>query len=123
MAAGGLIEQHLPDRVGHDAHSPSPGMYSSHQVEPVGGSLLAEVLGDHPLDVPTYHHQAVVPESLSGSAWAASAWHEDGTLEAMEDRSGRFRLAVQWHAEEAESADLFAALVSAAASGVGVALP
>ena len=42
------------------------------------------------------------------------AWHEDGTLEAMEDRTGRFRLAVQWHAEESECADLFAAVVRAA---------
>ncbi len=115
VAAGAMIEQHLPDRVGHEGHSPSPGVYTSHPVVPVPGSLLAEVLGALPLDVPTYHHQAVVAGSLSGTAWVPSAWHEDGTLEAMEDRSGRFRLAVQWHAEEAEAADLFAALVSAAA--------
>ena len=114
VAAGGVLEQHLPDRVGHEAHSPRPGVYTSHHVEPVGGSVLAGILGDLPLDVPTYHHQAVVPESLAGTGWSPSAWHEDGTLEAMEDRSGRFRVAVQWHAEEGECADLFAALVSAA---------
>ena len=118
VAAGAMIEQHVPDRVGHEGHSPSPGVYSAHQVAPVAGSLLAEVLGDLPLDVPTYHHQAVVAGSLSGTGWVPSAWHEDGTLEAMEDRSGRFRLAVQWHAEEAESADLFAALVSAAGAAL-----
>ncbi|MBM6400510.1 gamma-glutamyl-gamma-aminobutyrate hydrolase family protein [Phycicoccus sonneratiae] len=116
VAAGGRIEQHVPDRVGHEAHSPRPGVYSSHHVDPVDGSRLAGLLGDEPLDVPTYHHQAVVPDSLDGTGWAPSAWHEDGTLEAMEDPRSRFRLAVQWHAEEGESPALFAALVSEARS-------
>ncbi len=114
VAAGGRIEQHVPDRVGHEAHSPRPGVYSSHHVDPVGGSRLARVIGDDAVDVPTYHHQAVVPESLEGTGWVPSAWHEDGTLEAMEAPAGRFRLAVQWHAEEGEHPALFTALVEAA---------
>ncbi|MGG5258462.1 gamma-glutamyl-gamma-aminobutyrate hydrolase family protein [Phycicoccus avicenniae] len=114
VAAGGVLEQHVPDRVGHEAHSPRPGVYSSHHVEPVTGSLLAGVVGEESLDVPTYHHQAVVPDSLRTTSWQPAAWHEDGTLEAMEDPSARFRVAVQWHAEEAEGAALFEALVEAA---------
>lgn len=118
VAAGGRLEQHLPDRVGHEAHCPRPGVYTSHHVEPVAGSVLAAVVGTGRLDVPTYHHQAVLPESIEGTGWVASAWHEDGTLEAMECPSARFRLAVQWHAEEADGAALFEALVDAArASG------
>lgn len=115
VADGGALEQHLPDRVGHEAHCPSPGMYTSHHVDPVPGSLLASVVGELPLDVPTYHHQAVLASSLEGSGWVPAAWHGDGTLEAMEDPRARFRLGVQWHAEEGELADLFVALVRAAA--------
>ena len=114
VAAGGRLEQHLPDRVGHEGHNPRPGVYSSHHVRPVEGTRLAGLVGDGDLDVPTYHHQAVVPESVEGTGWAPAAWHEDGTLEAMECPAARFRLAVQWHAEEAEGAELFGALVEAA---------
>ncbi|MBM6405628.1 gamma-glutamyl-gamma-aminobutyrate hydrolase family protein [Phycicoccus sp. CSK15P-2] len=114
VAAGARLEQHVPDRVGHEGHSPSPGVYSSHHVEPVAGSLLAGVVGPGAVDVPTYHHQAVEPSTLAGTGWQPAAWHEDGTLEAMECPAARFRLAVQWHAEEAEGAALFEALVQAA---------
>ena len=113
VAAGATLEQHLPDVVGHDAHCPRPGVYASHHVTPVPGSRLAGLLGEEPVDVPTYHHQAVRPASLEGSGWVAAAWHDDGTLEAMEDATGRFRVAVQWHAEESEGAALFEALVAA----------
>ena len=116
VAAGASLDQHLPEVVGHDAHNPQPGVYASHHVAPVPGTRLARLLGDDPLDVPTYHHQAVTPGTLEGSGFVASAWHEDGTLEAMEDPVGRFRLAVQWHAEEAEGAALFEALVDAASA-------
>lgn len=116
VASGGVLEQHLPDRVGHDAHSPRPGEYASHHAEPVEGTRLAELLGTQPLDVPTYHHQAVRPESLEGTPYRASAWHADGTLEAMEDPTARFRLAVQWHPEAGEDGRLFDALVAAAAA-------
>ena len=89
VAAGGALEQHVPDVVGHDAHCPRPGEYSSHHATPVAGTRLAELLGTEPLDVPTYHHQAVRPETLEDTAYRPSAWHEDGTLEAMEDPSSR----------------------------------
>ncbi|MGL4174671.1 MAG: gamma-glutamyl-gamma-aminobutyrate hydrolase family protein [Dermatophilaceae bacterium] len=114
VAAGARLEQHVPDRVGHEGHCPRPGVYSSHHVTPVPGSALAGLLGEQPLDVPTYHHQAVVPESLAGSGWVASAWHDDGTLEAMEHPAGRFRLGVQWHPEAGDDGRLFDALVAAA---------
>jgi len=114
VAAGATLLQHLPEVVGHEAHCPEPGVYASHHITPVRGSRLAALLGEEPVDVPTYHHQAVRPGSLEGSGWAAAAWHDDGTLEAMEDRSGHFRVAVQWHAEESEGVALFDALVAAA---------
>ncbi|HSF98689.1 MAG TPA: gamma-glutamyl-gamma-aminobutyrate hydrolase family protein [Ornithinibacter sp.] len=114
VAAGGLLEQHLPDAVGHEAHCPQPGTYSSHSVTPVEGSRLAAILGGEPLDVLTYHHQAVRPQSLEGTAYRASAWHADGTLEGMEDPASAFRVAVQWHPEAGDDPRLFDALVASA---------
>jgi putative glutamine amidotransferase len=114
VAAGGSLEQHLPDVVGHEAHCPQPGSYSSHSVTPVDGSRLAAVLGVEALDAPTYHHQAVRPQSLEGTAYRPSAWHADGTLEAMEDPSMPFRVAVQWHPEAGDDPRLFEALVASA---------
>lgn len=110
VAAGGSLEQHLPDRVGHTAHSPTLGVYASHHVSVVEGSYLAQVLGTDPLDVPTYHHQAVAEHP----GYVASAWHEDGTVEAMEDPGVPFRVAVQWHPEAGTDGRLFDALVAAA---------
>lgn len=117
VAVGGSLEQHLPDLVGHDAHCPRPGEYTSHHVTPMEGTLLGELLGTGPVDVPTYHHQAVHPQSLAGTAYRPSAWHADGTLEAMEDPASTFRLAVQWHPEAGTDGRLFDALVTTAAGG------
>lgn len=114
VAAGGSLDQHLPDVVGHEAHSPAPGVYASHHVDVVADTLLAGVLGTEPMDVPTYHHQSVRAESVPGTAYVPCAWHEDGTLEAMESPASRFRLAVQWHPEMGNDGRLFAALVGAA---------
>jgi putative glutamine amidotransferase len=114
VEAGAVLDQHLPEVVGHESHSPSPGEYSSHHATPADGTRLAALLGTEPLDVPTYHHQAVRPESLEGTPYRAAAWHEDGTLEGMEDAGSTFRLAVQWHPEAGDDGRLFTALVEAA---------
>ena len=114
VAAGAALEQHLPDVVGHDAHCPRPGEYASHHATPVAGTRLAALLGTDTLDVPTYHHQAVRPDSLEATPYRPSAWHPDGTLEAMEDPASGFRLAVQWHPEAGDDGRLFDALVAAA---------
>ena len=109
VAAGGVLEQHLPERVGHNDHSPAPATYGTHPVEPVPGTIVAKILGPA-LGVPHYHHQSV----LTHPGYVASAWAPDGTLEAMEDTSARFRVAVQWHPEHGDDPRLFEALVAAA---------
>ncbi len=111
VAAGGLLEQHVPDRVGHDEHSPAPGDVRQPRVRTVAGTRLAEILGEE-ADVPSYHHQSV----LTHPGYEASAWADDGTLEAMEDPDAFFRLAVQWHPEVGTDPRLFRALVEAAMS-------
>jgi putative glutamine amidotransferase len=109
VQAGGTLEQHLPDRVGSDVHSPAPGVYGSHPVRTVPGTRLAQLLGEGEVTA-SYHHQSV----LTHPGYAPAAWADDGTLEAMEDPGSGFRLAVQWHPETGQDARLFDALVGAA---------
>jgi putative glutamine amidotransferase len=109
VAAGGHLEQHVPDRVGHFDHSPGRSTYGTHPVQTVPGTRISDILGAE-LDVPTFHHQSV----LTHPGYTPSAWAPDGTLEAMEDEAARFRLGVQWHPEQSSDRRLFEALVRAA---------
>jgi putative glutamine amidotransferase len=114
VAAGGVLEQHVPDRVGHVDHSPAIAVYGHHPVTTVAGTRLAALLGEAS-DVPSYHHQSV----LTHPGFEPSAWADDGTLEAIEDPSARFRLGVQWHPEVGDDPRLFEALVEAARERLG----
>ena len=96
VAHGGTLYQHLPDVVGHEEHSPTPGEMSKHRVKIAPDSLLRKVLGWDERYVPTHHHQAV--ERLAPEL-SAVAWADDGTIEAIESPTGPFLVGVQWHAE------------------------
>jgi putative glutamine amidotransferase len=113
VAAGGTLEQHVPDRVGHEDHSPRSVDYGSHSVRTVEGTRLNELLGQGVV-VPSSHHQSV----LSHPGYVPTAWAPDGTLEAMEHPASRFRLAVQWHPEAGEDTRLFDALIRACGAPV-----
>lgn len=113
VAAGGSLVQHLPDVVGTTVHSPELGVFHTHDVSVVEDTRLADILGVEVQSVPTYHHQSVEPGSLASSPYRPSAWHTDGTLEAIEDPAGRFRVAVQWHPEAGADPRLFDGLVAA----------
>jgi len=108
VAAGGTLEQHLPDLVGHDEHSPAPGVYGTHTVRTVEGTRVSALLGQQ-VAIPSYHHQSVA----SHPGYVPAAWAPDGTLEAMEHPPSRFRLAVQWHPEAGQDDRLFDAFVKA----------
>lgn len=110
VAAGGTLEQHLPDLVGHQEHSPAPGVYGSHSVRTVEGTTVSALLGQQVV-IPSYHHQCV----SSHPGYVPAAWAPDGTLEAMERPESRFRLAVQWHPEAGQDDRLFDAFVQACA--------
>jgi len=109
VGAGGSLEQHVPDRVGHEQHSPGGDRFGSITVEVRPGSRLRSLVGEH-LDVHCHHHQAV----RTHPGFEAVAWAPDGTLEAFESPGERFCLGVQWHPEMAVDAGLFAGLVRAA---------
>jgi putative glutamine amidotransferase len=109
VAAGGKLDQHVPDLVGHEQHSPGGDRFGSTTVRIEDGTLLASLVGDH-LEVHCHHHQAV----RSHPGFRAVAWATDGTVEAMESADARFRVAVQWHPEMAVDAGIFSGLVRAA---------
>ena len=107
--AGGALDQHTPDVVEHDQHSPGGDEYGAVDVETIDGSRLRTLIGDRH-HVRCHHHQSV--RSHPGFAPAAVA--TDGTTEAMERPGERFYLGVQWHPETAADAGLFRGLVQAA---------
>jgi len=122
VARGGTLAQHLPEVTGHDGHQASPGTFGQHPVRIAPGSRLAGLLGPPDpargglwLDVPTAHHQAI---DRLGSGLLATAWAEDGTIEAVEfaDRD-EFLIAVQWHPEAGTDPRLFRALLRSAQAG------
>ena len=111
VAAGGRLEQHLPDRLGAQVHAPARGEYGAHSVDIAAGSRLAGILGDQ-VDVSSYHHQGV----LTHPGLEPVAWAGDGVLEALEDPAARFCVGVLWHPEVGTDPRLFEALVHAAAT-------
>ncbi len=106
---GGSLEQHLPDTVGEDAHSPGGDAFGDVEVETRPGTRLRMLVGDR-VAVGCHHHQAV----REHPGFVPSAYACDGTLEAMEGPAERFVVAVQWHPETRADAGLFAGLVAAA---------
>jgi putative glutamine amidotransferase len=110
VALGGDLEQHVPDRVAADTHKQTPGVFADHDVEVVGGTKLAAIVGDR-TDVKSHHHQGY---GALGEGLRESARAPDGTVEALEDPARRFTLGVLWHPEEGEDLALFEALVAEA---------
>ena len=96
VARGGTLHQHLPDVVGSSRYEGKDGVFASVPVKVVEGTLLAAV---HPIerDVPVYHHQAI---DALGEGLIVSALSDDGVIEAVEDPSLGFCVAVQWHPEQ-----------------------
>lgn len=110
---GGTLEQHLPDRVGHEGHDPGGPRYGSTTVTARPGTRVHRLVGAE-TRVHCHHHQAV----RTHPGFAAVAWAEDGTVEGMEREGSAFWLGVQWHPEEAVDRRLFRGLVEAAADRI-----
>ena len=108
VACEGTLHQHLP---GH--RQTEPGCQVTHEVEVLAGTHLAALLGAGPLEVNSFHHQAV---DRLGRGLRIAACAADGTIEAIEGEG--FVLGVQWHAEALADSRLFGALVTAAEPGL-----
>jgi len=111
VALGGTLIQHLPDVVGHHKHSPISGGYGEHKVVVGGSGRLAGIVGPGSLAVPTHHHQGI---DRLAAGLTATAWSDDGLIEAVELDSHPFVIGVQWHPEAGNQQGLFRALVAAA---------
>src|SRR3954447_75539 len=59
VACGGTLEQHLPQRLGHERHRPVPGAWAEHEVRIEPGSLVARAARTERLTVKSHHHQGV----------------------------------------------------------------
>jgi len=112
LARGGTLIEHLPDVVGHEDHRLVPGAFGDHDVRLASGSLAARAAGELTHATKSHHHQGV---DEIGTGFEVTGWAVvDGLPEALEDRSRRFALGVQWHPEADPTAREIAALVEAA---------
>lgn len=111
VGLGGTLHQHLPDRLGHTAHLPAPGVFGRVPVKIAPDSRLAGYLG-HEVEVACHHHQGL---DALGAGLVPVAWAPDGSVEAVELPAAPFAMGIQWHPEE-DTTDirLFEALVRAA---------
>ncbi|GAA1464293.1 gamma-glutamyl-gamma-aminobutyrate hydrolase family protein [Nocardiopsis exhalans] len=114
VCRGGTLNQHVPDVVGHTGHRQRTGIFDTHPVTVAEHSRTARVLGRTMLDVPTYHHQSV---AALGRNVSATAWAEDGTVEAIEYTDVFNVLGVQWHPEMGTDPALFTWLTERAGEG------
>ena len=112
--AGGILDQHTPDLVGTELHSPGGDAYGTVDVATAAGSRLAALVGAE-VEVSCHHHQSVA----SHPGFTAVAHASDGTVEAIEAAGDRFCLAVQWHPETRVEVGLMAGLVAAARARAG----
>jgi putative glutamine amidotransferase len=115
VAAGGTLDQHTPDVVGHEEHNPRPGVFGDTAVTTGEESALRTIIGPG-VTVHCHHHQSV----RSHPGYVPTAWAADGTLEAMEAEGRRFCIGVQWHPEMGRDQRLFDALVRAASGAPAV---
>lgn len=119
VCRGGHLVQHVDDlpRAPRVEHYREDHQSAFHAVRIEPDSLLARIVGRTALDVNSRHHQVVDGRSL-GTELRPVAFAPDGVVEAVEDRTRPFFLAVQWHPEDLidrpEHLRLFEALVAAA---------
>lgn len=97
IAEGGSLHQHLPALSGMQQHSQrNKDGTPVHAVRLEPNSTLAKHYGELSIRASSYHHQAI---DKLGAELKATAWTEDGVIEAVEGTGDNFVLGVQWHPE------------------------
>jgi putative glutamine amidotransferase len=91
VARGGTLRQHLANH-----RQGLPGSVATHEVALEPGSRLAQIIGEGPISVNSFHHQAV---RRLGRGLRGVAHSPDAVVEAIEDPGADFVIGVQWHAE------------------------
>jgi putative glutamine amidotransferase len=112
VACGGTLDQHVPERVGHDDHRHTPGQFSDHEVRLEEGSLAARAVGAGTTAIKSHHHQGIdeLGEGLVATGWSTA----DGIVEAIELEGKLYALGVLWHPEQDERSRVVGSLVEAA---------
>ncbi len=97
VARGGDLVQDLAETVGSDHR------HLVHQIDVLEASPLRQVLPGERMTISCYHHQGL---GALGDGLRASAYAEDGTIEAvaLDDHDGWY-LGVQWHPEDTAATD------------------
>ena len=98
VAIGSSLYQDIPsqfaDRLTHKIVENEDDSW--HNIVIQQGSLLNEITGNSVVEVNSKHHQAL---KVIGDGFTVTAQSKDGIIEAIEDRSKRFMLGVQYHPE------------------------
>lgn len=119
VACGGTLYQDLSERGGtvpeHRTKREERAQLR-HGVRVLPGTRLHQIVGEEALKVTSTHHQFI---NRLGNGLKATAFSDDGIIEAIELTSHPFFLAVQWHPERMADRDaaqlaLFQALVRGA---------
>ena len=91
VALGGTLDQHLPERLGHERHRHTPGSFGDHEVRLEPGSLAARAAGGERSAVKSHHHQGVekLGEGLVATGLVARrrAWSRRSSCPATRTRS------------------------------------
>lgn len=95
---GGTLYQDLPTEYESEVehHMEPPYDRTAHKVQVLGGTRLADIIGEGTHEVNSYHHQAIKELSPKVEKLAVS---EDGLVEAISVKGQDFGIAVQWHPE------------------------
>ena len=98
VAMGGSLYQDIPSEFPREASCQSQvnDADSRHTIEIVAGSRLNQITGKRTDEVNSAHHQAVREK---GEGFEVTARTMEGIIEAMENKSKRFVLGVQYHPE------------------------
>lgn len=99
VVMGGTLIQHIPDSIKNalEHEQKIPKHLPSHKAKIKAGSQLHKIVGVDIIEINSTHHQAV---AKIASGFSASAYAEDGVIEAIELNSNEaFILGVQWHPE------------------------
>lgn len=112
-ALGGTLHQHLPDHNGNEGHRPVPGTFGTTTVRTAPDTMADRVLGES-TTVRCHHHQAI---AKLAPTLTATAFADDGTIEAVEGTGAAFVLGVQWHPEQDAGDDRVVTLLVDVARG------
>lgn len=114
MALEGHVQQDITDNPQHIKHSQDADRSEpTHTVTVTRDTILASIYDAEEFVVNSFHHQAV---DDPGCRLVATAYAEDGTIEAVESSEHKPIMGVQWHPEwlDEEGLPLFRWLVNEA---------